>query len=203
MALCVALSLATSLAYADINPAHVMQEIQANSSQIKETKEIKQTTADGVTVSYSSFGDNQALQNIQNKSKPRITKKVDDNFYSKANPNTLIGKLARKGYALVLFFDSSCPHCQRFAPVVKGISKEYGISVYPFSFGGSLPSFPNPSPVNKSIYQTYYGSSKPFYPVMFLQNVNTMQFYLVSKGEASEAQITTILNHYAKGLLNV
>ena len=182
------------LGFSAINPANIMNEIQISSQGLAQ----KNTDNTQISVSYSGYGKSPKLRSS---AQPKNT--VQDDFYSKASANTLIGKLSRKGYALVLFFDSTCPHCQKFAPVVKDISNQYGISVYPFSFGGTLPSFPHPTPVTKSIYATYYGTSKPFYPVMFLQNVNTMQFYLVAKGDATESQVTNILNHYAKGLLDV
>jgi len=183
-----------SSCYADIDTSQLMREIQINSSS-HTTDNVKNKS---VSITYSKYGDS---YNQKEKKKP--TPKKNDNFYSKANTNTLIGKLAKKGYSLVFFFDSKCPHCQKFAPIVKDVSTKYGISVYPFTFGGTLPSFTQPIPVNRSIYQTYYGSTKPFFPVMFLQNTNTMQFYLVAKGETSQAQVVTILNHYARGLLHV
>ncbi len=45
---------------------------------------------------------------------------------------------------LFFFYRSSCPYCQRFAPIVKNFSQRYGISVVPITTDGvALPEFPN------------------------------------------------------------
>lgn len=117
---------------------------------------------------------------------------------------TLIGQLAQSGYALMFFFDSKCPHCHNFAPIVKSVSANYGFHVFDFSFDNQgLPSFPTPATVTQAIYRAYYGNAKPFYPVLILQNVNTMDFYVIAQGEMPEALLLQNLNQYAKELLHV
>ena len=116
---------------------------------------------------------------------------------------TLIGQLAQSGYALMFFFDSKCPHCHNFAPIVKSVSANYGFHVFDFSFDNQgLPSFPTPATVTQAIYHAYYGNAKPFYPVLILQNVNTMDFYVIAQGEVPEALLLQNLNQYAKELLH-
>jgi conjugal transfer pilus assembly protein TraF len=57
--------------------------------------------------------------------------------------NQAIAKLAQHS-GLIFFYRSTCPYCQRFAPIVKDFSQRYGISVLPVTTDGiSLPEFPN------------------------------------------------------------
>ena len=45
---------------------------------------------------------------------------------------------------LFFFYRSTCPYCQRFAPILKDFSSRYGLSVVPITTDGiSLPEFPN------------------------------------------------------------
>lgn len=45
---------------------------------------------------------------------------------------------------LFFFYRSTCPYCQRFAPIVRNFSQRYGISVIPVTTDGvSLPDFPH------------------------------------------------------------
>ncbi len=45
---------------------------------------------------------------------------------------------------LFFFYRSTCPYCQRFAPIVKDFSQRYHLSVIPITTDGiSLPDFPN------------------------------------------------------------
>lgn len=44
---------------------------------------------------------------------------------------------------LFFFYRSTCPYCQRFAPILKDFSSRYGLSVVPITTDGiSLPEFP-------------------------------------------------------------
>lgn len=48
-------------------------------------------------------------------------------------------------HGLLFFFRSDCPHCHRFAPVLKKFSEEYGLTVVPVSMDGpGLPEYPDP-----------------------------------------------------------
>ena len=48
---------------------------------------------------------------------------------------------------LFFFYRSTCPYCQRFAPIVKDFSQRYGLSVIPITTDGiSLPDFPQSQP---------------------------------------------------------
>ncbi|MGQ0622767.1 MAG: conjugal transfer protein TraF, partial [Panacagrimonas sp.] len=52
---------------------------------------------------------------------------------------------AAQRYGLMFFFRGSCPHCHRFAPVLKAFAERYGFDILPVSLdGGVLPEFPSP-----------------------------------------------------------
>lgn len=52
---------------------------------------------------------------------------------------------AAQRYGLMFFFRGSCPHCHRFAPVLKTFAERYGFDILPVSLdGGTLPEFPKP-----------------------------------------------------------
>lgn len=54
-----------------------------------------------------------------------------------------IKRLAQRS-GLFFFYRSTCPYCQRFAPIVKDFSQRYGLPVIPITTDGvSLPEFPN------------------------------------------------------------
>lgn len=56
----------------------------------------------------------------------------------------LLLQQAVQNQGLFFFYSASCPHCQRFAPVLKQFSVRYGFKVLAISVdGGYLPSFPD------------------------------------------------------------
>ena len=91
-----------------------------------------------------------------------------------------------KHYAFVLFYRASCPHCQRFVPIVKQLSDTYGFHVYPYSVQGqSLPSFPNSMTISNQIASTFFSSPNYVVPSLFLINTQTMKAFLINQGEES------------------
>lgn len=89
-----------------------------------------------------------------------------------------------KRFAFVLFYRSTCPHCQRFDPVVKQFSSDFGFKVYAYTTDGhSLPSFPHSMPMTESVEKTFFNSPQIEVPSLFLINVKTMRAYLIDQGE--------------------
>lgn len=89
-------------------------------------------------------------------------------------------------FSFVLFYRSTCPHCQRFDPIVKEFSQDYGFKVYAYTTdGNSLPSFPNSMPMTESVEKTFFNSPNIEVPALFLINVKTMKAYLIDQGEMS------------------
>ncbi len=52
-----------------------------------------------------------------------------------------------KDYGLFFIFKSSCPYCEKLAPMLKYFSRDYDMSIIPISYDGAvLSDFPNPRP---------------------------------------------------------
>jgi len=48
-------------------------------------------------------------------------------------------------YGLFYFFNSTCPYCQKFSPIIKSFAEKFNISLIPISLDGrGTPSFPHP-----------------------------------------------------------
>ena len=93
-------------------------------------------------------------------------------------------------FSFVLFYRSTCPHCQRFAPVLSQFAADYGFRVYSYSTDGqALPEFPNSMPMTTQVEQTFFSSPNIEVPSLFLINVKTMKAYLVDQGEMSYADL--------------
>jgi thiol-disulfide isomerase/thioredoxin len=116
--------------------------------------------------------------------------------------DTLIGKLAQRGYALMFFFESRCDHCHQLAPIVISVAQSYGFHVFDFSFNGQgILGFEHPAPVTQAIYRTYYGRAAPTAPLLILQNVNNLKFHILAQGGVSKEALLHRLNSMAKELL--
>lgn len=186
----------TNKSYAELSTSMILAKTKA--IQYAEDNKGKRENKEQKRVLENQGLRNLAMDNETAANTARATNKPS----TAPKANTLIGELAQQGYALMFFFDSKCPHCENFAPVVKGVASEYGFNTFAFTFDQKgLPTFPHPAPVTKTIYHAYYGNVRPFYPVLVLQNVNTMAFYIISKGETSKPLLEQTLQRYAKELL--
>lgn len=106
-----------------------------------------------------------------------------------------------KDHAFVFFFASTCKYCHQFAPIVQSISKEYGFTIFDFSFDQKpMPGFPNPGAVMQSIYDTYYGNKPAVAPVLLLQNINTLEFYRIAQGDIMKTAVLKKLNEKAEAI---
>lgn len=97
-------------------------------------------------------------------------------------------------YALVLFYESTCPHCQRFVPVVADVASKGNIKLYAFTLnGGTLPAVAKDStPAAGDIINNFYqGAASHEVPAVFLVDVNTMAYLPVSVGEEPEGQFVS------------
>lgn len=102
-------------------------------------------------------------------------------------------------YAIVLFFRSTCPHCQRFVPIIKRVAKAKGLPVYPYSTdGGALPAYPTPLIATPSVSGTFFTGVPNVVPSVFLINTKTMAFTLVSQGEETDQELGNQLDRLVK-----
>ena len=81
----------------------------------------------------------------------------------------------KSSYEFILFYRSTCPHCQRFDPILKQFSDITGIRVVAFTTDGvALPAFPNSVPVSRQVIAQYFGQgAQIFVPTLFLLNTDS------------------------------
>lgn len=97
-----------------------------------------------------------------------------------------------KKFAFVIFYRSTCPHCQRFDPILKQFSQDYGFKVYAYTTdGSSVPSFPKSMPMTQTVEKTFFNSPNIEVPSLFLINVKTMKAYMIDQGEMSYQDLNT------------
>jgi len=89
-----------------------------------------------------------------------------------------------QAYALLVFYRSTCPHCQHFIPVLAQFGKDSGFKIYAYSTDGqSLPALQDTMPMTASIEKTFFDSPNIEVPSLFIINTKTMQTYLIDRGE--------------------
>ncbi len=106
-------------------------------------------------------------------------------------------------YAMVLFYESTCPHCQRFTPIVADVAEHEQIKLYAFTMnGGTLPAVAaETAPAQDAIINNFYQSAPSHeVPAVFLVNVDTMAFLPVSIGEEPEDQFVMQLQQAYQAL---
>lgn len=91
-----------------------------------------------------------------------------------------------KSYQIYFFYRSTCPYCQRFAPIIKDFATTYGFNVLPITTDGiSLPEFPK-SYVDQGESQIYNVTVEP---TLFLVNSETNKAIRISTGLATQSEI--------------
>ena len=100
--------------------------------------------------------------------------------------SSAIEKLSRES-GLFFFYRSTCPYCQRFAPILKAFAERHHLSVIPITTDGiSLPEFPDSLIDN--------GQSAKFNvqvePSLFAVNPYTQMAYPIAYGLVSEEELS-------------
>ncbi len=107
----------------------------------------------------------------------------------------LIPDVPKQKWQLVLLFQSTCPHCQHFDPVIADFAKRYGFHVYAFSLdGGALPDFPDPLLATQAViskFAPYFPGGQIVRPAVFLVNTQNTQVIPVSVGEMPETDFAS------------
>jgi conjugal transfer pilus assembly protein TraF len=105
-----------------------------------------------------------------------------------------IGDLAAT-HGLVFFFRSDCPHCHRFAPVLRRFAQTHGLTVLAVSLdGGPLAEFPGARPDNGLAAQLAVRAV----PALYLSDPRTREFQPVGFGALSDAELTERLSALAR-----
>ena len=113
-----------------------------------------------------------------------------------SNSNDPLSKLTKK-YAFVLLYESTCPHCQKFTPILKKYAKDKGFKVYPFTTDGKdLPAFPNSLKGTQKVVDSFTAGQNWSYPALYLVNLDTLKSYPLSYGEKSYSQLNMIMNKF-------
>lgn len=88
-----------------------------------------------------------------------------------------------KTHGLVFFYGSGCPHCQRFAPIVKRFADDNQALVLPLSLDNkSLPDFSDFLPATTEWLTAAFKDNPIEYPALFVVNPKTKALYPVSVG---------------------
>ncbi|EFN0530623.1 type-F conjugative transfer system pilin assembly thiol-disulfide isomerase TrbB [Escherichia coli] len=99
-------------------------------------------------------------------------------------------------WKLVLFMQSTCQYCRQFAPVLKSLSQQTGLSVFPVSLDGKGDAeFPDVLPATPDVMVEFFQSGVPVAtPTTFLTNVNTMETWPLLQGAAGDGEFRSRLN---------
>lgn len=94
-------------------------------------------------------------------------------------------------FAFILFYLHSCPHCQRFDPILRDFSQNNRIPVLAYTLDGqALPSFPDSVTPTQSEVLKFFPTKNPVVPTLFLMDKKTHLIYPVLQGEATKTQLS-------------
>ena len=112
-----------------------------------------------------------------------------------ATPPT-VGKEKKKaghsGYGITLLFSDTCPHCERFAPILMDFANTHDVPVTAYSLTGrTLPSIPRFENATPEIVHHFYQGRPVYTPAIFLINEeNPLGRYIhLGTGEMSSEKL--------------
>ncbi|EFU1954853.1 type-F conjugative transfer system pilin assembly thiol-disulfide isomerase TrbB [Salmonella enterica] len=107
-------------------------------------------------------------------------------------------------WKVVLFMQSTCQYCRQFAPVLKALSQQTGLSVFPVSLDGRGDAeFPDVLPATPDVMVEYFQSGVPVAtPTTFLTNVNTMETWPLLQGAAGAGEFRNRLDEVLRMALD-
>lgn len=99
-------------------------------------------------------------------------------------------------WKVVLFMQSTCPYCRQFAPVLKALSQQTGLGVFPVSLDGKGDAeFPDVLPATPDVMVEYFQGGVPVAtPTTFLTNVKTMETWPLLQGAAEAGEFRNRLD---------
>lgn len=113
-----------------------------------------------------------------------------------AKQDAAIKELAKHS-GLFFFYHSSCPYCQRFAPILKDFIEQHHIAIVPITTDGvTLPSFPNSRVDNGQAKQFHVTIEPALFTVNpYTQKIIPVAYGLLTQGELRQ-RIYDIATHY-------
>ncbi len=96
----------------------------------------------------------------------------------------------RTDVAFILVYMSTCPHCQRFDPILKAYVQSHHIPVLAYTLNGvALPSFQDSITPTQDEIQKLFPDGNPVVPSLFVIDQKHHQIIRALTGEASAAQL--------------
>ena len=94
-------------------------------------------------------------------------------------------------YEFVLFYSTICPHCIKFAPVIRQYSDKSGIPIQAFAVNGNKSHyFPNSIPLTQETIEQFFGKNASLaLPSLFLLNKKNLHVYPVSQGALTYTEL--------------
>lgn len=97
----------------------------------------------------------------------------------------------RSDIAFVLVYMSTCPHCQRFDPILKQYILQNHIETLAYTVNGtSLPSFKNSVTPTQEELDRLFPNGNPVVPSLFVVDMKHHQMIRALTGEANYEQLS-------------
>lgn len=106
---------------------------------------------------------------------------------------SLMLKNIKENYYFIFIYKGSCPHCHKFAPILKDFVTTFNFEVMPFSLDHEpLQEFQG-KPLTPELFNTLFvaGGYKPAVPALFMVNRHTLEAYAVLFGEARPYELAS------------
>ena len=113
-------------------------------------------------------------------------------------------RVRAEDWKVVLFMQSTCSYCHQFDPLLKAISEQTGIGVFPYTLDGrGDAAFPSALTAGPDVMVEFFSSGLPIAtPTTFLVNVHTMTTYPLFQGAVDQAGFIARLDEVFQIALN-
>ncbi|PTT50683.1 type-F conjugative transfer system pilin assembly thiol-disulfide isomerase TrbB [Aeromonas sp. HMWF014] len=113
-------------------------------------------------------------------------------------------RVRAEDWKVVLFMQSTCSYCHQFDPLLKAISEQTGLGVFPYTLDGrGDAAFPSALTAGPDVMVEFFSSGLPIAtPTTFLVNVHTMTTYPLFQGAVDQAGFMSRLDEVFQIALN-
>lgn len=111
-------------------------------------------------------------------------------------PSSPVIKDLQENFYFVFIYRSTCPHCHKFAPVLRDFAEHFHVGVKAYSLDLNPIDGFKAEKLTPDLFQTFYmsGGYKPAVPALYLVNRDTLQAYAVLFGEATPYELAHRVN---------